>query len=385
MRQILRLPSFYLGIPILLTCGLTLLTYDLPYGYADGICLLAVTAIAIVLFDLWMGSRIPEITRFRSYRYAGNREAFVALAFSAVIVVFCVLDIVLFPMPLFDNPSSYATMEGGREHIRHISNMCWILPPVGILCVRSRWLRNLLIAIGLIFPVVVIDRNRIFATLYAFALVILFRRDTTRPLPWKTIAFLAVVGATVFSVLGTLRSGSLDTVALPFSKVYHALPQGVKWLLLYMSAGPYNFGAIAAKHYSNASFLINQLVPLSGSVATAGTDIPLDASNINVGTEFFPFLMAFGPAGAVMSVILLYAMLLWSVRLLRRNVSLFALLIFLRVSYVCVMSPFAPQAYTWTNFSFIALCLLLQVLATCLPNRNATRTNVTRGAIPTTH
>jgi hypothetical protein len=382
MRQILRLPSFYLGIPILLTCGLTLLTYDLPDGYAEGIFLLALTSVAIVVVDTWMGVRIPEIARFRSYRYAGSREAFVALAFCAVIVVFCALDISLFPIPLFDNPSSYATMEGGREHIRHISNMCWILPPVGMLCVRSRWLRNLLIAIGLTFPVIVIDRNRIFATLYAFAFAILFRRDTRRPLPWKTMILLAVIGATVFSVLGTLRSGTLDTVALPFDKAYHAAPQGVKWLLLYMSAGPYNFGAIFAKHYSNASFLINQLVPLSGSVATAGTDIPLDASNINVGTEFFPFLMAFGPAGAVMSVVLLYAMLLWSVRLLHRNVSLFALLIFLRMSYVCVMSPFAPQAYTWTNVSFIAICLLLQFFSACLPNRNAARANATHGATP---
>jgi hypothetical protein len=380
MKQILRLPSLYLSFPILITCGLTLLTYDLPIGYTEGIFLLAVTAMAIIVFDRWNGTRIPDITQFRSHRYVGSREAFVALALSAIIIVFCVLDVALFPIPLFDNPSSYATMEGGREHIRHISNMCWILPPIGMLCVRSKWLRNLLIAIGLIFPVIVIDRNRIFAALYSFALVIVLRRDTTKPLPWKTISFLALIGATAFSVLGTLRSGSLDTVALPFNGLYHAAPQGVKWLLLYMSAGPYNFGSMLAKHYSNASFLINQLVPLSGSIATAGTDIPLDASNINVGTEFLPFLMASGPVGAVISVVLLYAMLLWSVRLLRRNVSLFALLIFLRMSYVCIMSPFAPQAYTWSNFSFIALCLLLQVFAAYLPNRNALRTNVTHGA-----
>lgn len=124
-----------------------------------------------------------------------------------------------------------------------------------------------------------------------------------------------------------------------------------------------------AKHYSNASFLINQIIPLNGSVATAGTDIPLDASNINVGTEFFPFLLAWGPVGAVAAVFLLYALLLWSVRRLRPTVPLFSLLIFLRVSYVCVMSPFAPQAFTWTNVGFIGLCLLMQVFAIWLPNR----------------
>ena len=50
---------------------------------------------------------------------------------------------------------------------------------------------------------------------------------------------------------------------------------------------------------------------------------------------------------------------------------LFSLLMFLRVSYVCVMSPFAPQAFTWTNAGFIGICLLLPVMAAWLPNRRA--------------
>jgi hypothetical protein len=153
--------------------------------------------------------------------------------------------------------------------------------------------------------------------------------------------------------------------------MYRAAPQGVKWLLLYSSAGPYNFGAMVAKHYTDASFLIHQVVPLSGSVATAGTDIPLDASNINVGTEFLPFLLAFGPMGAVVAILVLYALLLWSVRRLRPAAPLFPLLIFLRVSYVCVMSPFAPQAFIWTNVAFIGLCLAMQTAAALLPNRKA--------------
>jgi hypothetical protein len=144
---------------------------------------------------------------------------------------------------------------------------------------------------------------------------------------------------------------------------------GIKWLLLYGSAGPYNFSAMLAKHYSNTSFLINQVVPMSGSVATAGTDIPLDAPTINVGTEFFPFLLALGPVGAVVSFFALYGLLRWSVRRLCPTVPLFSLLIFLRVSYVCVMSPFAPQAFTWTNVGFVGLCLFMQVVAAWLPNR----------------
>ncbi|GLQ49957.1 hypothetical protein GCM10010872_14060 [Dyella flava] len=365
----LRLPSTYLALPILLSCGLTCLTYDLPESYLEGVLLLAASAVAILLLDLLFGARLPRFERFRARDYLGTRESFVALAFAYAVMVFCLLDLALFPIPLIDNPSSYANMEGGHEHIRHISDMCWALVPIGLLCARSKWLRYLLIAVGLVFPVLVIDRNRIFASLFSLALVVLFRRDESRPLPWKTVAVLAVAGGTVFSVLGMLRSGTLDTVTLPFSAMYRAAPQGIKWLLLYISAGPYNFGAMLAKHYSNASFLINQLVPMAGSIATAGTGIPLDAPNINVGTEFFPFLMALGPLGAVASILALYAMLWWSVRRLHPPVSLFAWLIFLRMSYVCLMSPFAPQAFTWTNLGFVLLCLVMQVLAAWLPGR----------------
>jgi len=35
------------------------------------------------------------------------------------------------------------------------------------------------------------------------------------------------------------------------------------------------------------------------------------------------------------------------------------------------MSPFAPQAFTWTNVGFIGLCLFMQVLASWLPDRTA--------------
>jgi hypothetical protein len=371
MKQLLRLPSTWLALPILLACGLTLLAYDLPLDYLPGLLLLAVVAATLMLFDVQAGIRIPPAACFRARHYAGTRDGFVALAFAGAITVACLLDLTLFPVPLFGTPSSYASMAGGREHVRHISDMCWVLPPIGLLCARSRLVRNTLLLVGFVFPVLVIDRNRLFATVFSFALVIMLRRDDAKPPPWKSVGLLALAGASTFSVLGMLRSGPLDHVTLPFSALFRAVPQGFKWLLLYGSAGPYNFSAMLARHYTNASFLIHQLVPMSGSVATAGTDIPLDAPNINVGTEFFPFLLALGPTGAVAAIVVLYGMLLWSVRRLRPTVPLFSWLIFLRVSYVCVMSPFAPQAFTWTNADFILLCLVMQVLAAWLPNRRA--------------
>jgi hypothetical protein len=369
MKRFLRMPATYIAWPLLLACGVTSLAYDLPPGYLQGMLLLVVAAAGIVLFDTFAGIRLPSVARFRARDYTGSREALVALVFAAVVVIFCGLDLALFPVPLLDNPASYATMEPGREHVRHISSLCWTLPPIGLLCTRHRGLRNALIAVGLVFPVLVIDRNRIFAALFSFALILLFRRDPRRPLPWRSVSAIGVLGATVFSVLGAVRSGSLDNVALPFSALYLASPQGIKWLVLYVSAGPYNFASIVAKDYANAGILLGQLVPLSGPTTAAAADIPFDAVNINVGTEYLPFLLAFGPLGAVASMLLLYALLVWSVRRLRASVSLFSLLIFLRVAYVCVMSPFAPQAFIWTNAAFLVLCLLMQLFAALLPSR----------------
>ncbi|MEI7036681.1 hypothetical protein [Fulvimonas yonginensis] len=367
----LRLPSTYLAWPLLFACGLAWLTYDLPPGYGEGIALLAGCAVALLALDRLPGSaRLPEFGRFRRH-YAGTRDAFVATAFALAVLGFCLLDLALFPVTLVDDPSAYATMAGGREHIRHISDMCWTLPAIGLLCVRKRWLRWLLVGTGLVFPVLVVDRNRLCAGLFAIALVLVLRRDEERPLPWKRIALIALAGASVFSLIGLLRSGPLTGVTLPFRTLYTAAPQGIKWLLLYITAGPYNFGAIEARQYHDASFLIHQVVPMSGSVATAGTGIPLDSPTVNVGTEFFPFLLAWGPWGAVASVFALYAWLCWSVRRLRPSASLFGLLIFLRMAYVCVMAPFAPQAFIWTNVDFIVLCLLMQLAAAWLPDRTA--------------
>ena len=372
MKGLLRLPSAYLCLPILLACGVTLLTYDLPPGYGQGILLLVLGAAAILVADVALGPRLPAPERFRERRYAGTRDGFVALAFAAVVIVFCLLDLTLYPVPLLVDPSSYATLEPGREHLRHISDLCWTLPVIGLLCVRQPLPRYLLIAFGLIFPVLVVDRNRIFAGLFSMAFVLAFRRDAARPLPWKAITALGVLGCVVFSVLGTLRSGSIENVTLPFGDLYRAAPQGVKWLLLYISAGPYNFGAMLAKHYTNSAFLMHQLIPGSGPLLTGDTDIPLDAPNINVGTEYLPFLMAWGAAGALTAMVAAYALLLWCVRRLHLRVPLFGLLMFLRIAYVCVMSPFAPQIFIAMNVGFLGLCLLLQVLAGLLPNRRGT-------------
>ena len=371
MKALLRRPSAYLGVPLLFACAATLLTYDLPVDYLPGIGLLAFAAMGVMACDGFAGPRLPAESLDSRRDYTGTREGFVAIAFCVVIGLFCVADLAFFPVPLWSDPSAYARMDGGREHIRHLSAWCWIFPPVGLLCVRRRWLRYGLVAAGILFPIFVIDRNRIFASLFAMGLLLLMRRQRGRGLTWVTVAILAVAGMVLFGALGILRSGPLEGVTLHFGDVYRDAPPGIKWLLLYVSAGPYNFASILAKGYENSDFLLNQIVPLRGSIATAGTSIPLDSPTINVGTEFFPFLMALGPLGALGAIVALYALLAWSVRRVRASPSLFSLLIFLRMAYVAAMAPFAPQAFTFMSAGFIGLCLAMQLFAAWLPDRRA--------------
>ena len=138
MKRLLHLPSLFLCLPILLACAVTLLVYDLPADYLQGMWLLVITALGIMMIDTLAGPRLPPLTQFRRRHYVGTRESFVALAYAGVVMVFCLLDLALFPIPLVSDPSSYATMEGGHEHIRHVSDMCWTLPVIGVLCARRR-------------------------------------------------------------------------------------------------------------------------------------------------------------------------------------------------------------------------------------------------------
>jgi hypothetical protein len=369
MRALLRMPSTYIAWPLLLACAVTGAIFHLPDGYAPGLLLLVLGAVCIVICDFIGHDRLPAWQALRERDYAHTRDGFLGLALAGGVLFFCALDLALFPVALIHDPSMYATMEGGHEHIRRISDLCWILPVIGMLCTHNRPVRYALVACGLLFPVLVVDRNRIFAGVAALALVMIFRRDPARPLPWRGVVLLGVIGMAAFSLLGMLRSGSVATVALPFGDTYKSAPAGIQWLLLYISAGPYNFASMVAKGYHNPDFLMNQLVPLRGSIATFGTDIPLDASNVNVGTEFLPFLLAWGPLGAMAALVALYLLMRWSVRRVAASRSLFSLLIFLRMAYVCLMAPFAPQAFIWMNFGFIGLCLVLQVVAVLLPRR----------------
>ncbi|WP_354078411.1 hypothetical protein [Bradyrhizobium sp. S3.5.5] len=347
------------------------LTFEFSVDVLGGVLFFAIAAVAVVVLDFILNIRLPPLRSFQGMDFSGTRQGIVAAGLCCLVAAFCIVDLTAFPIPLIVDPTSYATFDGGRNHVRHISNLSWIMPPIALLCFKCRIARIVLIAIGLIFPILVIDRNRLFAALFSLLLTVILQQQKSPLLSRNVILPLLLGGLGVFSLLGAIRSGALDGLTLPLSGLFLNSPQGVKWLLLYVSAGVYNFSSIMAKDYHNAGVLVAQLLPFHGSVATLGMDIPFDAPTINVGTEFFPFLIALGWGGAMISVFALYGMLLWSIVLLHKGVAVWRFLIFLRIAYVSVMSPFAPQAFTWTNFGFVAICLMIPIMAHFLPERRA--------------
>ncbi len=364
--SLLRSPALFFSVPLLISVASAAVTFELPFPYIQGMGWLVLIALLALCFDRMLLIFLPARAEIKRSLLVTSRETRVGLGLGWLVVVACVVDILAFPLPLL-NPSIYADFSGGRSYVRHISNMCWILPVIGVLCSRRTSVRAFFIAFSLVFPILVLDRNRLFASAYAFiAIMIIFAQ---KDLPWRRVVFVLLALLLLFSQLGRLRSGNLESISLPFSEFYASLAPGLKWILLYVSAGVYNFSAVAAKGYRNDDFLINQLIPGAGSVDTIHTSIPLDDPVINVGTEYFPFLMAFGGVGTALAAVGLYLGLVASVILLDRRTSLFTFLIFLRLSYVCIMAGFAPQAYVWTNLGFVLLCIGLLIFASIPPLR----------------
>jgi len=364
VKNLHRSPSVFFSLPLFGSCLVTLLAFDLPNGYGIGVSILIVVALLALVVDAILKIRLPARNTLRLVPFYRSSECYWVRFLAWFVLMACFIDLTLFPLPLL-TPEIYANFDGGRAHVRHISNMCWVLPVVGLLCYTDKRIKVLFVAVGLAFPILVLDRNRLFTSVYGLAITLIF--FSKRQIPWKTLIVSLFGALLLFAKLGQFRSGRLDWVALPFSELYSAASPGLKWILLYVGAGIYNFSSIMAKGYIDADFLINQLVPGAGGVETLGTNIPFDEPVINVGTEYFPFLMAWGAAGAVGAALFLYLSLVASVFLFSKRPNIISFLVFLRISYSCVMAGFAPQAYTWTNLGFIVLCLLMQIFTYRVP------------------
>jgi hypothetical protein len=349
-------PYFVLPTALALAASFASFGVDVPITPAVSALLVSVVVLAVAddrLFQHWIPPYHPQCLA-PAFSFSQS-ERWLLCAYAASIVTVGVAEMAIFGVPIFA-PETYSDFSGGRLHFRHISNLCWTLVPLGLLGLsRRRSIDYGLILFGLAFPVIAVDRNRLIAALLAGLLIILLRR--TRPISLVWVVATAFAIAAAFGGIGLYRSGDVIHSTLNFSQLYLDMPSLFRGVLLYIGIGIYNLGAVDATGYRDSGVLLGQLLPFV--FAAPPHEVPLHDRFLNVGTEFLPFAIAGGWPLVPVGVAVCWALLAGSIWLLLTRPTVFSLLIFLRQAYVAIMTPFAPQALTWTNFGFIFLFLAM--------------------------
>ena len=145
-------------------------------------------------------------------------------------------------------------------------------------------------------------------------------------------------------------------------------PNALIWFAIYSSSSIFNFSVINNIDYRDPDYLNYQLFRTIRSDLPDKpqdlTPLPLPLPNLNVGTEFFPFLLYGGTPLVIFSFIIICIIYFFYINLFSKfPSSIFLLLGFLKLSYCCIMLGFAPQFFTFTNIGFLILMLLMHKVA----------------------
>lgn len=96
--------------------------------------------------------------------------------YKTVILIFCIFVTLFGPLDIYINgfkllnPESYTVFNGIGRYIRHITTLSWILIPITFIFINNRPLKFLLFFYALLFPILIVDRNRLFLSSYTFIL-----------------------------------------------------------------------------------------------------------------------------------------------------------------------------------------------------------------------
>lgn len=379
MKTFLNSKFFYVLFPIYFSLALVLAFFNVPSGfYPSLLSLFSIITGVFILFSLFFPGKM-EIDE--SYRLVvmGQRHRQFVIVMCLGILISGPFDILVNGFKLL-NPLSYAEFNGIGRYIRHISSLCWALVPISFIFIRSRKVRVFLILYAIIFPILIIDRNRLFMSFYSLIFCVALaplspgaalRAKRSRT---KHILLLLLVLSSIFSLLGLFRSGDsfivessgkfLVSGAFPLRGVFFQLPILLQQIVLYISTPTFNFATIVFYGFRNSEFLISQFSPFSRDEAYQYAPVMIE--RFNVGTEFYPWLLYGGLPWVLFSFALLLLTFFLSIKLVRSFPNIFSLLIFLKISYAALFMGFGPQFYILLNLVFILLMLVLWTCSSAL-------------------
>ena|GEM_PF-7095214 len=371
MKRCINSIFFYFLFPFYFALALLLFFFNVPEELYYDIFLLFVIITIPVFFSSLFFIRDMQLNKYFLIVKNESMYSYLILPFCLLIVLSGLLDIYINGLKLL-NPSTYAEFNGMGRYIRHVSLNCWVLIPVTFIFIKNPFYKFLFLSYGLLFPVLIIDRNRLFISCYSlfFCMVMNNSYQTNSKIKKKFLVLLLPIFCfAIFSIVGKFRSGSAFHVATsgdylvenayPLSYLFYYMSDLIQQIVLYVTTPIFNFATVASWNYINPDFLLSQLAPFSRDNFDAYPYAPILIQRFNVGTEFYPFLL-YGGLGMVTSAyIFLLASFVLVYNLFKKFPNIYTLLIFLKVSYSALFMGFAPQFYILLNLMFILSMLFL--------------------------
>ncbi|UUM70161.1 O-antigen polymerase [Aeromonas veronii] len=369
--------SFFISIPLLLQFLILVLFFNIPKFYYAGVLFLPLVMLCLgISVDLIFKNGVGNsfFVDKLSFHRKKNHE-FVAGLFLTLVLLLVPVDIYVNGFKILD-PSSYAELNGIGRYIRHFTSFCWIAVPFSLLYIRRPVLRLLLICLGVLVPILFVDRNRLLLSFFCLVyFYVFYKRSGLIGIKRKSNIklFLVTLGIVVlFGGLGVYRSGTSFIVLssgdkliegyYPLRDVFLLLPDIFKQIILYISTPIFNFATVFYQDFINPDFLFSQLSPFDRDSYDAYPFSPILVPRYNVGTEFYPFLLYGGMQSVIMAAIFTSLLFVLVVKIHHKYNNIFTLLLFLKIAYTMFMVGFAPQIITFYNLFSIGIIICLYVV-----------------------
>jgi len=356
----------YFTTPVFVAVFFLLLFFNIPSSVFEGVVIFLFMVIVVsVLGKIFFPRPLGVVNAVRKIKKS-TADILIIAIFSLVVLLSGPVDIYINGFKLLQ-PDTYADFIGVGRFVRHFSSLCWLFVPIAFLFVKNKKLKVLLVAYAIIFPILIIDRNRLLLSLYALFFCHSILYNIKRP--WFFYFNVIALVLFVFSLIGFYRSGDsfvIDTSGsvlidgyYPLKEYFFYFPRFAQQIILYISTPIFNFGYIYSLDFKNSIFLISQISPFSREQFELYPYSPILVPRFNVGTEFFPQLMYGGVYLVCLSLVFMLIVFMMSVFYLKKAKNIFSLLIFLKVSHTVLFMGFAPQFYILLNFAFLVVMFFL--------------------------
>lgn len=380
----------YFLLPAYTALFLLLLFFRVPQALEAGLfSYFLIITLPVLLYGVLSSSDLAISNSYNLLWYSSTHR-FIILAFCVVILLCGPLDIYINGFKLTD-PGSYFEFHGIGRYIRHFTILVWIFIPVAMLYLKNPWIKTFFIGYALLFPILIIDRNRLFIAFYTlfFCTILknnMLKKDSSLVKNKWLFYAIPIICILIFAAIGHFRSGneffvpSSETLVehgalkthlvaggipnhLPLKAHFYYLPAIFQQVILYVTTPIFNFSTIVASHFTNPDFLLSQLSPFSRENFPVHPDAPIFVPRFNVGTEFYPFLLYQGLPMVAAAYLLMLLSFLLTCNLFKKWPNIFTLLLFIKISFVIVFMGFGPQFFILLNLMFFVLMMCLWMSA----------------------